>query len=176
MSMCVGSWYILDNASRSLGKKVENNNKDCMRLKSYEWLKELSLFSLRKRKPREGITTIFQYLGTYHRGENTRSIYLLVADSMLRTMIGKLNSQRSKLEIRRKFLTVRAIKQWKSLPFRVMATPSLVVFKQRLDGHLFRVIWGFLPLAGNCSRKPLKSFTLLWFYVVLFLNMLNTLH
>lgn len=106
-------------------------------------------------------------MGSYHRGKNARSIHLLVPDSRLRTIIGKLNSERFKLEIRSKFLTQRVVKQWNSLPLGMMATRSLVAFKQRLDVHLFRMIWGFLPWAGNCSRRPkvlYSSVILWWFY------------
>jgi len=40
------------------------------------------------------------------------------------------------LDIRKKSCTLRVVRHWKRLPRKVVAAPSLAVFKARLDGAL----------------------------------------
>jgi len=46
------------------------------------------------------------------------------------------------LDIRKEFLTQRALRCWNSLPREVVDAPSLEVFKARLDGALGSLIYG----------------------------------
>ncbi|KFO80395.1 hypothetical protein N303_08416, partial [Cuculus canorus] len=52
----------------------------------------------------------------------------------------KLRQGRFRLDIRKKFFTVRVIGHWKRLPREVVAAPSLEVFKASLDGALSRLV------------------------------------
>ncbi|KFQ12815.1 hypothetical protein N330_11472, partial [Leptosomus discolor] len=48
----------------------------------------------------------------------------------------KLKEGRFRLDIRKKFFTMRMMKHWKRLPREAVDAPSLEVFKARLDGTL----------------------------------------
>ncbi|KFV60157.1 hypothetical protein N341_13028, partial [Tyto alba] len=52
----------------------------------------------------------------------------------------KLKRSRFRLDIRKKFFTVRVVRQWNRLPREVMYVPSLGVFKARLDGALSNMV------------------------------------
>ncbi|KFP12458.1 hypothetical protein Z169_06275, partial [Egretta garzetta] len=52
----------------------------------------------------------------------------------------KLNQGRFRLDIRKKFFTMRVVKHWQRLPREVVEAPSLETFKARLDGALSSLI------------------------------------
>ncbi|KFP18973.1 hypothetical protein Z169_11237, partial [Egretta garzetta] len=52
----------------------------------------------------------------------------------------KLNQGRFRLDIRKKFFTMRVVKHWNRLPREMVEAPSLEAFKPRLDGALSNLI------------------------------------
>jgi len=65
----------------------------------------------------------------------------------------KLEVGRLRLDIRKKFFTLRVVGHWHRLPREAVALPSLEVFKTRLDGALSNLLWWqvSLPTAGGCN-------------------------
>ena len=53
----------------------------------------------------------------------------------------KIEGGRFRLDIRRKFFTLRVVEHWHRLPREVVDAPSLETFKARLDGALSNLIW-----------------------------------
>jgi len=52
----------------------------------------------------------------------------------------KLKEGRFRLDIRKKFFTMRVVKHWNRLPREAADAPSLEVFKARLDGALSNLV------------------------------------
>ncbi|KFP47983.1 hypothetical protein N323_06521, partial [Cathartes aura] len=52
----------------------------------------------------------------------------------------KLKEGRFRLDIRKKFFTVRVVRHWNRLPRKVVDAPSLEVLKARLDGALSNLV------------------------------------
>ncbi|KFZ59903.1 hypothetical protein N321_07731, partial [Antrostomus carolinensis] len=52
----------------------------------------------------------------------------------------KLKEGRFRLDIRKKFFTVRVVRHWNWLPKEVVDAPSLEVFKARLDEALSNLV------------------------------------
>jgi len=67
----------------------------------------------------------------------------------------KLKEVRFRLDIRKKFFTVRGVRHWNRFPREVMDVPSLAVFKARLDGALSHLVqWKVtLPMAGGVGTR-----------------------
>uniref|UniRef100_A0A803TL93 Reverse transcriptase domain-containing protein n=1 Tax=Anolis carolinensis TaxID=28377 RepID=A0A803TL93_ANOCA len=104
-----------------------------------ERLKELGMFSLQKRRLRGDKIAMYKYVKGSHREEEA-NLFSAALQTRTRNNGFKLQERRFHLNIRKNFLTVRAVRQWNSLPGAVVEAPSLEAFKQRLDGHLSGVL------------------------------------
>ncbi|GAB0177232.1 hypothetical protein GRJ2_000188400 [Grus japonensis] len=107
---------------------------------SYEdRLRELGLFSLEKRRLQGDLIVAFQYLkGAYKKaGEG---LFIRECSDRTRGNGFKLKEGRFRLDVRKKFFTVRVVRHWTRLPGEAVAAPSLEVFKARLDGALSNVV------------------------------------
>ncbi|KFV99377.1 hypothetical protein N327_06891, partial [Fulmarus glacialis] len=52
----------------------------------------------------------------------------------------KQKEGRFRLDIRKKFFTIRVVRHWNRLPREVVDAPSLEVFEARLDGALSNLV------------------------------------
>ena len=62
-----------------------------------------------------------------------------------------------RLDIGKKFFTLRVVRPWPRLPRGAVAAPSLAGFKARLDGAGSTLGWwkGSLPMAGGLEQDGL---------------------
>jgi len=128
---CVQLWslqhskdmYVLECVQRRATKMIRGLEHLCCENR----LRELGLFSLEKR--RHDLMAAFQYLKKDGEGLFTR-----VCSDRTRGNSSKLKEGRFRLDIRKKFFTMRVVKHWNRLPREAVDAPSLEVFKARLDG------------------------------------------
>ena len=78
---------------------------------------------------------VFNYIKGIHVEEGV-SLFTEALESRTRSNGFKLQERRFHLNSRKHFLTMRAVHKWNKLPWRVVESPSLEVFRRRLDEHL----------------------------------------
>ncbi|KFZ47874.1 hypothetical protein N321_11678, partial [Antrostomus carolinensis] len=102
-------------------------------------LKEMGLFSLKKRRLWGDLIAAFQYLkGAYKKaGEG---LFTRATNEKTRGNRFKLKEGRFILDIRKKFFTVRVVRHWNRSPKEVVDAPSLEVLKARLDEALSNLV------------------------------------
>ncbi|KAK4830331.1 hypothetical protein QYF61_010095 [Mycteria americana] len=112
-------------------------------------LRELGLFSMEKRRLQGDLIAAFQYLkGTYEKageGLSTRA-----CSDRTRGNGFRLREGRFRLDIRKKFFTMRVMRHWNRLPREFVDAPSLEVFKAR-SVVLFNICINDLDAGVECT-------------------------
>ena len=143
LEYCVQLWGPQHKKDMDLLQQVQRRA-----MKMIRWLEnlpyenrlgELYLFSLEKGRLWGDLIAAFQYLKGSYRNDGEG---LFIRDCSDRTMGSgfKLEKARFRLAIRKKFFPVRMVRHWNRMPGAAVDTPSLEVFKARLDGALSNLI------------------------------------
>ena len=100
-----------------------------------ERLRELGMCSLQQRRTRGDMIAVFNYVKGNHVEEGA-NLFTAALETRTRNNGFKLQERRFHLNSRKHFLTVRTVRRWNRLPPGVVESPSLEVFRRRLDDHL----------------------------------------
>jgi len=102
-------------------------------------LRELGLFSLEKRRLWGDLIEALKYLKEAYKKDGDKQ-FSRACCNWTRGILFKLKQGRFRLDIRKKFFTVRMVKHWHRLPRGVVDAPCLETFKAKLDGALSNLI------------------------------------
>jgi len=144
LESCIHLWSPQHRKDMELSEQIQRRAIKMIRglehLSCEERLRELGLFSLEKRRLWGDLIMAFQYLKGAYKKDGDR-LFSRACSDRARSNGFKLRAGRFRLDIRKKFFTMRVVKHWSRLPREVVGAPSLETFQARLCGALSNLIW-----------------------------------